>query len=172
MDGLGMIHEQLDIKILILYVLARLPGPIDRAHLADIVFCDGGVDYFSFSECLADLVATGHIAEENDRFVITEQGQEDGSVIENSLPASVREKATLAIKSVEDRIERETLLQARHTFTEQGCTVELKLSDGEGDLLHLTALVGEESQALRIEKNFHERAEKLYVQIMELLTQE
>lgn len=172
MDGLGLIHEQLDIKILILYVLARLPAPVDRGYLADIVFCDGGVDYFSFSDCLADLVATGHIAREGERFVITDKGREDGALMESSIPVSVRDRAASAIKTVEERVEREALMQARHTFTEQGCTVELKLSDGEGELLHLTALVGEESQALRIEKNFHDRAEELYVQIMELLMRE
>ncbi|MBQ3256053.1 MAG: DUF4364 family protein, partial [Oscillospiraceae bacterium] len=59
MEQFGFVREELDIKILILYILARLPGPVDRESLADIVFCDGAINYFSFSECLSELIATG-----------------------------------------------------------------------------------------------------------------
>ena len=60
MEHFGFVREQLDIKILILYILARLPGPVDRESLADIVFCDGAVNYFSFSECLSELIARAY----------------------------------------------------------------------------------------------------------------
>ena len=48
MEQFGFVREELDIKILILYILARLPGPVDRESLADIVFCDGAINSFSF----------------------------------------------------------------------------------------------------------------------------
>ena len=35
MGRLGFIHEKLDIKILILYILRRLPGTVDPETLAD-----------------------------------------------------------------------------------------------------------------------------------------
>lgn len=172
MDELGLIREQLDIKILILYVLARLPVPIDRDALAEVVFCDGGVDYFSFSACLADLVATGHIAEDAGRYVITDQGREDGAVMETGLPLSVQTRAQEAIRPVAERAEREAMIRTGHTMQEQGCAVELQLSDGAAPLLQLTAQVGDERQARQIEKNFRARAEELYVKIVELLTEE
>jgi len=171
-DELGLIREQLDIKILILYVLARLPVPIDRDALAEIVFCDGGVDYFSFSACLADLVATGHIAEEDGKYRITDQGREDGAVMETGLPLSVQTRAQEALRPVADRAQRDAMIGAGHIVQPQGCVVELRLSDGEAPLLELTAQVGEERQARQIEKNFRARAEELYVQIIELLTRE
>lgn len=172
MEEHGLIREQLDIKILILYVLARLPGPVDRDRLADAVFCDGGVDYFSFSACLADLVATGHIAQEGERFVITEKGREDGTVLESSLPLSVRQRAEEAVKPVAVCVERDALVRAGHTVTENGCSVDLTLSDGEAELLHITALVGDERQARQIEKNFRARGEAFYLEIVELLSRE
>lgn len=172
MDEPGMIREQLDIKILILYVLARLPGPVERELLADVVFCDGGVDYFSFSDCLADLISTGHIVQEGERFTITDKGRDDGSVLEGSLPVSVRNRAEEAIKPVAMSVERDALIQAGHTVTDAGCAVELALSDGEAELLRLTALVGDERQARQIEKNFRVRGEELYLEIIELLSRE
>ena len=36
MDRFGFIHEKLDIKILILFILRRLPGVVDRETLGEL----------------------------------------------------------------------------------------------------------------------------------------
>ena len=65
-ERFGFIHEKLDIKLLILFVLRRLPAPIDAERLADLVLIDGGIGYFDYKECLAELVNTAQIAETED----------------------------------------------------------------------------------------------------------
>ena len=39
----GFIHDKLDIKLLVLYILDRAAAPIDFATLTDLSMCDGGV---------------------------------------------------------------------------------------------------------------------------------
>ena len=56
MDHFGFIHEKMDIKILILFVLNLLPAPVDSLTLSELVFCDDGIGYFDYSDCLAELV--------------------------------------------------------------------------------------------------------------------
>ena len=92
MGRLGFIHEKLDIKILILYILRRLPGTVDPETLAELCQCDSGVGYFDYSDCLAELVETGHLVLEDDRYAITEKGRRDGAACESSLPYSVKRK--------------------------------------------------------------------------------
>ena len=70
MEGLGFIHEKLDIKILILYILNHLPAAVDAQTLSDLVFCDNGIGYFDYADCLADLVDTAHITEEGGKYRI------------------------------------------------------------------------------------------------------
>lgn len=171
-ESFGFIREKLDIKILILYILARLPGPVDRDSLADVVFCDGGVDYFSFAECLSDLVSTGHISDDSDRYTITALGREDGAVMETSLPISVRDRADIAMLPVVDRIGREAMIEAGHEITDQGCNVYFALGDGQGELMRLTVLAGDERQARQMEKNFRNHAEDLYVRLIGMLQEE
>ena len=72
MERLGFIHEKLDIKILILFILRRLPGAVEPSTLVDLcVQCDDGIGYFDYSDCLVELVETGHIDEGEEGYEIT-----------------------------------------------------------------------------------------------------
>ena len=51
----GFIHDKLEIKLLILYITARVIEPIPFDTVWDLAMCDEGVDYFDFAECLSDL---------------------------------------------------------------------------------------------------------------------
>lgn len=172
MEQFGFVREQLDIKILILYILARLPGPVDRESLADIVFCDGAVNYFSYSECLSDLIATGHIQKERGKYEITAKGREDGAMIETSLPISVRDNADLGMLPVAERISREAMIHTGHTKEQSGCVVNLSLSDGKGIIFKMSALAGDEEQAKMIEKKFKLDAEEYYMRILNMFLEE
>ena len=67
MERLGFIHEKLDIKILILFLLRRLPGAVAPIDLQDLTQqCDEGFGYFEYSDCLAELIENGLINEEED----------------------------------------------------------------------------------------------------------
>ena len=57
----GFIHDKLDIKFLILYITARVIEPIPFDTVLELTLCDDAIDYFDFSECLADLVKTEHL---------------------------------------------------------------------------------------------------------------
>ena len=88
----GFIHDKLDIKFLILYIMARVASPIDFHALTDLTMCDDGVDYFEFAEAVSELVETGHLTLENDLYAITDKGRSNGAACESSLPYTVKQK--------------------------------------------------------------------------------
>ncbi len=102
MERHGFIHEKLDIKILILYILRRLPGEVDPHTLAELCQCDEGIGYFDYSDCLAELVESAHITESPTGYTITEKGIRNADTVESSLPYSVRRKAEklIALKDI------------------------------------------------------------------------
>ncbi len=172
MERFGFIHEKLDIKILILFILRRLPGVVDPSTLGDLCSqCDDGIGYFDYSDCLAELVETGHVEENEEGYAITEKGARNADAVETSLPFSVRSRALKLIEPVRERLRRAAMIQASHTLGEDGCFVELAMSDGEGEIIRLHLLCADEAQAKKIEKNFRKGAEGYYHKVMELLSQ-
>lgn len=170
-ERFGFIHEKLDIKLLILFVLRRLPAPIDAERLADLVLIDGGIGYFDYKECLAELVGTAQICETEQGYAVTEKGSHNCEVLEGSLPYSVRTRAERALAPVADGMRRAAMVTAAHETTEQGVTVHLTMSDGVGPVLDMKLLAADEEQAGRIEKNFRRRAEEYYNRFMTALTE-
>ncbi len=169
MDHFGFIHESRDIKILILFILRRLPGFVDPETLRELSQCDDGIGYFDYAECLSQLVTGGNIEESEEGYRITEKGARNADAVESSLPYSVRSKALKLIAPVEEQLRRAAMITARHEVREDGCYVTLALSDGKGEVLHLEFLCAGEEQAKRMEKHFRKDAEGYYQRIVALL---
>ena len=171
MDNLGFIHEKLDIKLLILYILRRLPAPIDGEKLADLVLIDGGIGYFDYKQCLAELVDNAQLEEREDGYVITAKGSRNGEILESTLPYSVRTKAERLTGAAAEEMRRSAMILANHEKTEGGITVYLAMSDGKGSVFDLKILAGSEEQAKKMETNFRKHAEAYYNRFAEALSE-
>lgn len=172
MDRFGFIHEKLDIKILILFILSRLSGEVSPETLNELCQCDGGIGYFEYSDCLAELVETGHVTESEFGYAITEKGRRNAEAVESSLPYSVRSKALKLIAPVEEELRRAAMITAKHEITDDGCIVHLAMSDGKGEIIRLSLLCSGEEQAKLMEKNFRRGAEGYYQRIVALMTED
>jgi len=169
-NGFGLIHEKLDLKLLILFILQRLPAAVTVVELGDLVLAHCTSGYFDYAECLDELAGSGHLREENGRYSITELGREHGRTIEDSLPFTIRRDCERALAPVVEVMRRSAMVGASHQVGKDGCWTELSLSDGLGDILRLRLLCSGEEQARLIEKNFREGAEGVYLHLMQFLT--
>ena len=169
----GFIHDKLDIKILILFILKRLPDAVDIDSLADMTLCDEGISYFDFADCVADLVGTGHIKQEDGKYTITEKGHTNGAITESVIPYSVRIKAekSAALRSAVMR--RDAMISSSHELRKRGgCTVSLSMSDGVSPVISLDVLVASEEQASMIERRFRKNAEEIYAKVIGVLLED
>ena len=171
MENFGFIHGELDTKILILYVLRRLPRPVDTDTLAYLCSFDNGVGWFDFAAYLADLVETGHVQElSGGRYLITEKGSTNGEAAETSLPYSVRMKASRLIEPIAEKMRRDAMIETSHEPSSGGgVTVRLRLSDGKGEIMSLGLLAPDEAAAEAMERAFRTDAEGIYQRIAEIL---
>lgn len=170
-ERLGFLNDKLDIKLLILFVLRRLPAEIDIERLADLILIDGGVGYFDYKECLSELISTAQIEEEDNHVRITAKGSRNGEILETDLPFSVRVKAEKTLAPVADEMRRSSMILANHEKGESGVTVYLAVSDGIGTIFDLKILASDEEQAKKIEKNFRKDAEGFYARFIQELSE-
>ena len=163
------VQEKLDIKILILFILRRLPETVDSETLAELALSDGGVGYFEYAECLAELEDSGHLERHGRLIGLTEKGRRNGAIVETSLPWTLRSRLEKILAPLSEKLRRRSMITAEHFDTAAGCTVHLALSDEMGEIADLRLVCGGGEHASKIEQNFRAGAEDLYNRIMDLL---
>ena len=170
MARVGFIHDKLEIKFLVLYIMSRVAGPIDLPTLADLTMCDEGVDYFDFAEAVHQLVETEHLCLEDERYAITEKGRKNGGICESSLPYSIRVKCDRNVSRLNSRLRRDAQVRSERIGRSDGTyTLRLALDDEHGNLLTLELLAATEQQADRLSEQFKAHPEQIYNGVLDVL---
>ena len=151
----GFIQNELDLKLLVLYIMARTAHPVTFPQLLELALCDAGVNYFSLTQAVDHMVETGQLARDGERYSITEKGQRNSEICQSSLPYSVRMHCDENLLRVNDALRREAQIQADVQDREDGtCTLLLRFSDGASPLLELSLLVPDRAMALSMAQVF------------------
>lgn len=174
MTGRGFIHDKLEIKFLILYISARVIEPVPFDTMLDLTLCDDGIDYFDFSECLRDLVDTGHLTlDEAGLYAITEKGLRNSQICESSLPYSVRLRCDKGLEAWNRKLRRKNQVKAAVNQRSDGTfTVQLTLDDDVGNVMDLKLMAVRQDMAKLMASRFQKEPERLYSQIMNLLLED
>lgn len=173
MSRTGFIHDKLDIKFLVLYLMARVASPVDFPTLADLTFCDDGVEYFDFAESVAELVDTEHLTLEDGKYSITDKGRRNGKICESSLAFSVRRKCDQNLARVNGVLRRDAQVRTELLPREDGgVTLRLILDDDKGNIMTLDMLTVSTDQADHLAEKFRAEPEKLYHGILQVLLEE
>lgn len=169
----GFIQDKLEIKFLILYITARVIEPIPFDTVLDLTLCDDAIDYFDFSDCLADLVRTEHLTLENDLYAITSKGRRNSQICESSLPYSVRLRCDRNLSEWNRRLRRKNQVRASTEKRPNGTyTVRLALDDDMGSVMDLRLMVVREDMAKVLAEKFRKAPEKLYGDLIQVLLKE
>lgn len=162
MARFGFIHDKLDIKLLILYIMDRVAAPIDFATLTDLSMCDSGVDYFQFAEAAAELTDSGHLDQQKDAYSITEKGRRACTAGESSLSPVVRQRCDRRLAPLNQALKRKAQVRARVEEAPQGFDVCLSMDDDQGSLFSLTLLSPTGEDAQRIADRFLAHPDRVY----------
>lgn len=135
----GFIQGKLEIKFLLLFILARAEEPLELDQLADVAMCDSGVSYFDLSTALAELVETGHALLEGNTYRITDKGRKNGTITEDELPYSVRLRCEQRLAEINEVLRRKKQVKADLEQQDNGLwRVTLALDGEEDNLFTLT----------------------------------
>lgn len=173
MARVGFIQDELDLKLLVLYIMARVAAPVTFFQLLDLALCDAGVDYFSLTQVVTHLVETEHLAKEEERYSITEKGRHNSEICESSLPFSVRRRCDENLIKVNDALRQEQQIQASLSPNQDGTfTVNLYFGDENGPLLEMKVLSPTCARGDALVARFKQEPEQMYHKIMDVLNSE
>ena len=165
----GFIHDKLDIKLLVLYIMDRVAAPIDFATLTDLALCDNGVDYFQFAEGLAELVESGHLTLEGELYAVTDKGRRACAAGESSLSPVVRRRCDQHLAALNQALKRKAQIRAELCPQAGGYDVRLMMDDDQGSLFSLTLLAPSQEDGQRIADRFLRYPDRIYNGILGVL---
>ena len=175
MQRLGFIHDMLDVKILILFVMSRVSYPVTNGEIYELCYQDECLSYFDVCTAIPEMVKSGHLKEvEDDKYVITEKGKADGSLTEDSIAFTVKQRAENAVAKYNRQIRRSSFVRTQVIPRDSGdFSVIMALDDEMGNLMTLELMAPDQRQAVRLGKLFEKKAEMVYnLTMAELLDEE
>lgn len=161
-------------KVLILYLLNRLPDGIKNDNLYKIVSSANNLNYFYFQELLTDLIETklvGSFTKDEDTFIkITSEGQNALSLTKSLLPGILKLKADNVFKEEVSIIKEESSIITEYIpKDENNYTVKCKIVEKNETLFEVSTFAGSRERAKQISDNWKNNANKLYPKIIDLL---
>lgn len=165
----GFIHDKLDTKLMVLYIMDRVAAPIDFATLTDLSMCDSGVDYFQFAEAVSELTDSGHLHQQGEIYAITEKGRRACSAGESSLSPVVRQRCDQRLGPLNQALKRKAQVRAHVAEQPQGFDVYLSMDDDQGSLFTLTLLSPTREDAQRIADGYLDHPDRVYNALLSVL---
>ena len=175
MQRLGFIHDMLDVKVLVLFVMARVNYPVTTSEIYELCYQDDCLSYFDVCTAVPEMVKSGHLKElAEEKYEITEKGRADGSLTEDSIAFTVKQRAENAVAKYNRQIRRSSYVKTQVIPREGGdFSVIMALDDEMGNLMTLELVAPDQRQAVRLGKLFEKKAEMVYnLTMAELLDEE
>ena len=174
MQRLGFIHDMMDVKVLILFVTSRVQYPVNCQEIYELCYQDECLSYFDVCTAIPEMVDSGHLQQQDDRYEITPKGREAGALTADSIAFTVRQRAENAVARFNRQIRRSSYVKTQVVPRDCGdFTVIMSLDDDMGSLMTLELTAPDQRQAIRLGRLFEGKAEMVYNLVMtELLDEE
>lgn len=169
-DGLA------DSKLLILYILQKVNHPVSYKELLELVISISDMNYFDFQQYLQDLLddrfAIKYIEKDDEIIELTEEGRNALNLTIDMLPGILKLKVDSSFKEQYNKIKEEFSVYARYTpVTETSFTVNCKIVENSQTVFNLETIANSKEQAKQIVDNWNNNVEKIYPEILRLLTE-
>ena len=175
MQRLGFIHDMMDVKVLILFVMARVGYPVNVQQIYELCFQDDCLSYFDVCTAVPEMVESNHLKmTEDECYEITDKGRETAKLVEDSIAFTVRQKAENAVDRFNRKVRRSSFVRSTVTQRESGdFSVVMSLDDEMGNLMTMELVAPNQRQANRLSRLMEKKAEAVYnLTMTELLDEE
>lgn len=167
----GGLTEGKDIRVLICHMLSSVSEGMSLEEMSDIFFRDGIMNYFEFTDAVAELMGSGCIEKSVSEsgvplYTVTEKGRQASVALSGKLPYSIVEKTESRASEKVKMRRTATENLALVTKTCDGYNVKLTVSDIGTNLMELSLFLPTEEEAENVKKNFLRDPEGTYMKLL------
>lgn len=171
----GTISDPVEAKLLILYILKYCGAKLPFFALNEIIIKENLIEYFIFSDALAELAKSGHIIktknDDADFYTFSQSGDEAISLFQKRIPLSIREKAIKEATLVLSQINRNSKIVAKYQVDDDGnYLTTLCILDDKDKFFSMEIKLPTQLQADIICQKFKGNAADVLKDILKILT--
>ena len=168
MERHGFIHDILDVKILILYVMSLVEEPVSAQTIYELCYQDECLSYFDVQEAIPQMVESGHLEKnQDDCYSITDKGRETEEITQDAIAFPLKQRARSAVEKLNRTTKRDQFLRTEIRKKENGeYSVVMGLDDLQGPLMNLELTMPNLQQARKLEAAYRRNAEAVYQSVM------
>lgn len=160
----GVLKNNTDVKIFILFLLNTLRYPITEEELTDIMVADGFVGEYDVAVCFSELCEMGHIynavVDGQMTYMISPSGIEASAGLEDSLLSVIRTRSLQTATRYLSLRRRGADVEANVDRREDGrYTVSCRVADKTGEIASFSLTIASRDEAERIRRHFTESPE-------------
>lgn len=158
-------------KALILYVLDKVSKPINNDALFKLILSIENMNYFYFQQFLLDLIDNKYIQNNQSIYTLTSEGKQALELVKDLIPGIIKFKIDNDFKETLGNIENEFSITAEYIpHNEKEYSVVCKIVENNKTLFELQTFAGSRDSAKSIADNWKLNADKIYPQILDILT--
>jgi predicted transcriptional regulator len=168
-------HQIAENKLLILYLIDKLNFEITNSQIAKIVINIREINYFYLQQYISELIKDKYveckIIGENRFYTITPEGKQVLDYFKTIILASVRKKIDDVILAQSSDLRTETQVTSEYIpQNENEYMVSCRIFENSTCLIDLNFYAGSKENAKDICQNWNKNAQKIYSNIVGLLT--
>ena len=109
------------------------------SEVYELCYQDDCLSYFDVCTAIPEMVKSGHLEEaEEQKYIITQKGRADGSLTEDSIAFTVKQRAENAVAKYNRQIRRSSFVKTQVLPRESGdYSIIMSLDDEMGNLMTL-----------------------------------
>ena len=174
MPRYGFNGEKTLMKIFILFVMRHVLDHVTLDQMGEMVLIDDNMNYFLYSESVAELVESNLLLKEKDPhglevYTLSPHGFDTLEPVERTLPISLRRAGQEHTRAVAERLRRRARLHTEILMRKDEPMARLTMTDGQDTILRIELVTGNTERARDICGNFEHHAEDIFDDILRVL---
>lgn len=158
-------------KLLLLYLIENSPQRLNKEQLVEYLLSRNYMNFFSIQVYLDELLDSEFInLDEEEKYKLSNKGQEALTLLSSKLEEDVKLEIQEDFNLIKEEEEKITQVQSEYYVKENGqYTVNIRLVEKDDILFSLYLEVASQEQAELISKNWKEKPDQLYANLISVL---